>query len=1140
MHNSNAIILLRRTPKGFALLVTLLMMVLLTILALGLLTLSSVTLRAGDAVKAQATARANARLALAMAVGQLQTELGPDRRISAPAAILDPGPTGGGMANSHFTGVWNSRREFDGTGNLVIPPDIDKDTSFRNWLVTATTALRKDDAKTANYSTSGIRLLGTGTSTSQADWVYAPKMASPGGSLAWWTSDDGVKQRVNAGHQAAETRPSNLLAQAGSMGGGTDGQHLFDKTLPSTEADWGKSITRSSVGLAPTGSAQPRDGRFHDISTTGSSLLVDVCNGGMRKCMNLAMESATSPVEYTLEKDIPWDFLRHYCRLYRLTDGTNPILTMSNGRPKVKAGSNLLPVQPDANPSADEKHLRLNPVVVKFMVMVSFATQKFAGATAATDKYGLHFYFYPILVLWNPYNVDLDIDQFSVVNEKLPLQFDIQINDASVYKFDWRSKSATAAISTAKQGLTGQENLGNYATVPAGETMVLYYNRAVCASNTGEHYVGYFARKNFDFPTVPGMAYKNIRANANSLYQGGSVANEVAGLASDRVKVVVNADVTDQTTGSYKAQNAWDFSGVSNNMTMPTWGGPDAGGFKNKQSSSFLMQSGSPNISFITAADAPGYTMSALENNPTPFMLLEYEQKAGDEDLFPQKHWVQSLPAHPYTSVTRTDWGADPQTPWYALPVALKVHSISSVTEAFTKLNISPESQNLAYIGPSYEATDGQLHVTSQGIPVAPLHSLGQLQHLPTYDTSTYLQRPLQFGQNNAIGNSFASPGIAPAAVTQQGWDHWWNDMGLGAGYALLKAPHVRHDYSYTGNANLYDTWFFSSIAHQDSALNTSDGTTRSMKQVATDFFVNGKGLPNGNYAPAPGSGTATVASLFDSSQPKSDAYRKLAANIVVEGGFNVNSTSVEAWKLLLSGLNSRKVVTTGAGTGALTVKGGTADRFDVSRYPLANAGAFDGKANVAEAWGGYRELTEDEISSLAGMIVQQVKRYGPFRSLSEFVNRRLVASSDDRSLMGPLARALESSSINTKLQAWGSITAAKIQPTQYPFKEAALGPLLQGAPGYVTQADLLQSLAPVINVRSDCFTVRAYGDALDSTGRILARAWCEATIQRRADFVDPVDPAWTAMADLHSPTNVTFGRRFEITGFRWLSPADI
>ncbi|MCU0749601.1 MAG: hypothetical protein MUF13_08660, partial [Akkermansiaceae bacterium] len=79
-------------PKGFALVVTLSLMILLTIIAVGLLTLSSVSLRAAGQGEAMATARNNARLALMLALGDLQKSLGPDKAVSATSGILAAAP----------------------------------------------------------------------------------------------------------------------------------------------------------------------------------------------------------------------------------------------------------------------------------------------------------------------------------------------------------------------------------------------------------------------------------------------------------------------------------------------------------------------------------------------------------------------------------------------------------------------------------------------------------------------------------------------------------------------------------------------------------------------------------------------------------------------------------------------------------------------------------------------------------------------------------------------------------------------------------------------------------------------------------------------------------------------------------------
>ena len=94
----------RSQPRGFALVVTISLMVLLTMVAVGLLSLSAVTMRTASQQLAQGQARANARMALIIAIGELQKELGPDQRVSASGAIL----TESTVRHPRWIGVWDS------------------------------------------------------------------------------------------------------------------------------------------------------------------------------------------------------------------------------------------------------------------------------------------------------------------------------------------------------------------------------------------------------------------------------------------------------------------------------------------------------------------------------------------------------------------------------------------------------------------------------------------------------------------------------------------------------------------------------------------------------------------------------------------------------------------------------------------------------------------------------------------------------------------------------------------------------------------------------------------------------------------------------------------------------------------------
>lgn len=91
-----------RSPEGFALVGVVTLLVLLSLLSVGLLSLSSLVLRTGQSTAAQMEARANARVALQLAIGQLQRTVGADQRVTASARFAEQGYL------EQWTGVWRT------------------------------------------------------------------------------------------------------------------------------------------------------------------------------------------------------------------------------------------------------------------------------------------------------------------------------------------------------------------------------------------------------------------------------------------------------------------------------------------------------------------------------------------------------------------------------------------------------------------------------------------------------------------------------------------------------------------------------------------------------------------------------------------------------------------------------------------------------------------------------------------------------------------------------------------------------------------------------------------------------------------------------------------------------------------------
>jgi hypothetical protein len=420
--------------------------------------------------------------------------------------------------------------------------------------------------------------------------------------------------------------------------------------------------------------------------------------------------------------------------------------------------------------------------------------------------------------------------------------------------------------------------------------------------------------------------------------------------------------------------------------------------------------------------------------------------------------------------------------------------------------------------------------------------------------------------QGYGFANSFAHPLIAGNAVYQEDGDNRRNRVGV------LQYDRIADtwDHSFLTNDALFDSWFFSGVAPREAGVFAIE-SRKGMRAVLRDFLAGVAPLPNSRFAPPAGS-AATADALTDlyvgaDGKPVSGGHEDIARHLFVRGAFNVNSTEVDAWRLLLHGLKGRAFAhLPGGGTGR-TINSPTG--LALSRFTLPNSDQeADGPYKQA-AWEGVRYLTDLQIDRLAEEIVRQVKTRGPFLNMADFVNRRLA--NDETGLRGALQAAIdwdelggaspdpaEEESINGRFKRVPDlITATDVQDFNYTFPDAATGSRWAGAPGYVIQGDLLTPLAPVLSPRSDTFRIRAYGEVHSQFGEVRGRSWCEAIVQRFPEYVIPDDdrdsdpsdgnhasepaylPDGTVNPDLH-PLNLRLGRRFKIVRFRWLSAEEI
>jgi hypothetical protein len=490
------------------------------------------------------------------------------------------------------------------------------------------------------------------------------------------------------------------------------------------------------------------------------------------------------------------------------------------------------------------------------------------------------------------------------------------------------------------------------------------------------------------------------------------------------------------------------------------------------------------------------------------------------------------------------------------------------------------DGANQGYILTGQDAATGLSRAAVAELPVKPLQSLASLQNCDIRATNP--APPFHYG---LIGNSDASPILPPDDAVGR----WIDQTRATVSRDMIPQSFLQYDDSYCLNHVLFDDWFVSSLAPRPAdwaALRPSTGNEftwnsavmTSLQANWSSFAAGTTQLPNTCYQPASNAAqfdpAVTAGTAWQSTPLQPVAYLRVAASLRVPGQFNVNSTSVAAWRAMLGNLRSTSVPYVKPGNGSVTLAAGVNNplpRMSVSHEGPVSTGGNSGAAL------GFASLTDAQLDRLAVEMVKQVKLRGPFLSLSEFVNRQLalptntaVTANDDPSLSGAIGAALKALELaggatnpadraqaigktTSKLSDFGGLTAklpmgdwVNSVSGNYSHPKAAEGSSTFGLPGWPRQADVLERLAPVITVRDDTFIVRAMGTSPLFNGA-SGSVWCEAVYQRLPEYVDASVPAHEAPAGDVNGTltasrraNAPLGRRMRLVSFRWLNSKEL
>lgn len=428
---------------------------------------------------------------------------------------------------------------------------------------------------------------------------------------------------------------------------------------------------------------------------------------------------------------------------------------------------------------------------------------------------------------------------------------------------------------------------------------------------------------------------------------------------------------------------------------------------------------------------------------------------------------------------------------------------------AFRSNNDALEA-GIARWGNSYAAT-GQDRVILKEIPREPLWSIGQFMNAEIGVVDTAPLYPVGGSYAPPFGATTSKDYLTTTAVDNDGTN--------------LEAI----DLAWYFNDALFDAYFFSTIPDVGQQIDLPPYRT-----FDADFVINGNALanPRMRFLPEDTPVADFIAEIHD--------FDKAAAGLLVDGAFNVNSTSVPAWKVLLGSCYARETVRSRSFIS--NDDAGSEIGLDVADSPIPRfINPMGGTVNAddssnADAWRGFRSLNSQELDALATAVVDEVKLRGPFSSIADFVNRRLT--SDRTGQSGALQAALDRT-VNDPSRFGGTPTAADSDLWGVTGSAGNLAPAASaGAPGWLLQNDIIQALAPILAVRSDTFTIRSYGRADNPlTGARNAEVWLEATVQRMPQWIEDTDLAHNAPSD---SLNVNFGRRFRIVSLRWLKADEV
>jgi Tfp pilus assembly protein PilX len=1250
--------------QGFALVATVSMMVLMTLIAIGMLSLSTIEQRSsgGGANDADRMARANARMALMIALGELQKAAGPDQRVTATATILgsatNPYATGTTAADGrkHWLGVWNT--------NGYSPADPDNKT-FVRWLVSgdqnqldtiadAGTAAADDFAIFEGVDAAG--------NADPASTVKVPKVevatATPGNSsyYAYWVEDEGVKVDL-AWNQGSFTDADREQAARLSTAPGPDhsvfsGPFATGVSHPLASGSGyidklEKSFSPADMPLVMADTADHSEwlkANRHNMAMNVRGVIADVKKGGLRRDLSLAFEmddaaesesaglfnqqttefvgngdklsspyptpgtslnarylfrdygpdpntdpltpgagnpfsdDMTQPLDFV--RGPSWWLLRDYANLYKR------MKTPSSGTGHALSARAYFPNRSVTQDLVDLHSVQGSKIGVNHEIGSTYRPLRASYAPVLLAVNGIFSLKYegdqlklvvdPFYIIWNPYNTQITAEKFAIT---------WQYGFMGGVKFQHTFPNGTQVIhgrDSAKPAGGSQEGFVHYAGNKTGATGSVSYLISDLTMGPGEVMIfsppdtaDRSANANeYNDELLPGMNYtttSGIEFNEFPNMNGGNWAPIT----------VPSGEAGSHTIGvhlSLISRAAWNLYNhletslpapgiLANQLTTEANFGDNLSGSEFSTNAAGTRRN--PNLIKGVPNFPLSYLFSELSDTKKPFAMISMLTQSSDMDfprtdgyLNPKMEVFSQLNVTPILRTRMEKVSQQPFNLYVKAQVADGYNNL--INNIGVDIDAFGDGSN-GFYGKNYALAEGDKQFPLLDIPRAPMHSLVQLSGA---NIGTRLFEP-----TNAIGNSWKPPYIPQDSI-------YWNSR------------FTYSDVFWQANDALFDRYYLSGIAPGYAIGSGGYSATGSLNNTLKRFYGIDPADPTQSVDPATAQAnpalephmpsSKTAADIITELTPTStnhDGYKKVGAYSMIKGAFNVNSTSVKAWRAFLQG-NKALALESVQGT----TESGAGTPFPLSSTTSAEISPRDPSAGPEpnEVWEEFSRLTDDQIwddndtpsdltddTGLAVEIVNQVKARGPFMSISDFVNRRIGI--DSRSYQGAIQEAIEQADINGGQSTGIRAGTSDVIPNYKAFSDSwkiklngaqwyvsddfpyAADPYLgnrncsTGIPLEINQANILLPLAPRLSARSDTFRIRAYGEVRDADDNIIAQATCEAVVQRLPEYLDPNTDAgnnepWDDDSETPTlnPTNQTYGRRFEIRSFRWLDQSEV